>query len=483
MAIQLNWKAMKLVNKLVLTFTVVLLISIFVAARWLNNEVRMTYSELIEETLTSKASYIAAQLSNKILDAESIKNLSDIFNLYQIKMNPKVIQKYKKQNSFNIYVTNNKGVVLYHSLSPEEIGKDYSQWNDVYLTLKGEYGARSTRTEMKNPLSSVFYIAAPIFFEGDIQGVVSVFQPELGLDHILEKSKLKIIFVFIIFVSFILLIIMASFYWITKPFENLKNYITQSSLKRAGPMPALPAGEFEELGHAVKLMKDTIDNKNLIEDHVQNLIHELKSPLTAISASGEIILDETTDETTKKFSQNILTESLRIKNLLNSLLNISKLEKLPHLEKTEKIQLAEFCQRIFSDLSANLKIRGDKYTIVGNSLIKANKELLYQAFRNIIQNIIDHAKTPSIIEIKIIERSESVELHFENTGSQIPGYAAGKLFDKYYSLPNESTQRKGTGLGLSFVKEVIELHLGEINASYDTNKFKILVIIPVNSDT
>ena len=472
---------MKLVNKLVLTFTVVSLVSIFIASRWLNNEVRMTYSELIEETLTSKASYIASQLSNKKLNSKSIKDLSEIFDLYKNKINPGAIQNYKNQNSFNIYVTNKKGIVLYHSLSPGEVGKDYSQWNDVYLTLKGEYGARSSRLEEKNPLSSVFYIAAPVFFKGKIQGVVSVFQPELSLDHILRKSKSKIVMVFIIFVSFILLIIVASFYWITKPFEKLKNYITQSSEKRAGPMPVLPAGEFEELGNAVKSMKDSIDNKNMIENHVQNLIHELKSPLTAISASGEIILDETKDETIGRFSENILTESSRIKNLLNSLLNISKLEKLPHLEKNEEIELAKFCRLIFDDLSSTIKLRGDQYTISGNSIIRVNQELLYQAFRNIIQNILDHAKAPSVIEVQILDGPETTQIYFRNTGSNLPDYALDKLFDKYYSLPTESTQRKGTGLGLSFVKEVMELHFGEISAQNQADNFQILVTIPVKS--
>ncbi|MGV8462392.1 two-component system sensor histidine kinase CreC, partial [Pseudomonas aeruginosa] len=56
-------------------------------------------------------------------------------------------------------------------------GQDYSRWNDVYLTLRGQYGARSSREDPDDPDSSVMYVAAPIKDGGKIIGVVSVAKP------------------------------------------------------------------------------------------------------------------------------------------------------------------------------------------------------------------------------------------------------------------------------------------------------------------
>jgi two-component system sensor histidine kinase CreC len=64
----------------------------------------------------------------------------------------------KNQVSHRIYVTDAKGIVLLDS-SGEALGKDYSRWNDVYLTLRGQYGARSTRSDPNDESTSVMHVA------------------------------------------------------------------------------------------------------------------------------------------------------------------------------------------------------------------------------------------------------------------------------------------------------------------------------------
>lgn len=83
----------------------------------------------------------------------------------------------KSRNEYRVYVTDAKGIVLFDS-SGNATGQDYSRWNDVWLTLQGKYGARSTPINANNPESTVMYVAAPVRDGQSIIGVLSVGKPK-----------------------------------------------------------------------------------------------------------------------------------------------------------------------------------------------------------------------------------------------------------------------------------------------------------------
>src|SRR3990167_8648345 len=97
----------------------------------------------------------------------------------------------KNRVNHRIYVTDAQGIVLLDS-SGAAVGQDYSRWNDVFLTLRGEYGARSTREVEGDPETSVIYVAAPIKDQGKIIGVVSVSKPSRTLQPYIERSQRRL---------------------------------------------------------------------------------------------------------------------------------------------------------------------------------------------------------------------------------------------------------------------------------------------------
>ena len=109
----------------------------------------------------------------------------------------------KNSSSINAYITDERGIVLYDSHSETNIGKDFSQWNDVFLTLQGKYGARSTRTDPTDPSSSVLYVAAPIRYENRIIGVISVSKSEESFSRFITMFQKKIIYMFIVSCKFV----------------------------------------------------------------------------------------------------------------------------------------------------------------------------------------------------------------------------------------------------------------------------------------
>lgn len=94
----------------------------------------------------------------------------------------------KEAVNHRIYVTDASGKVLLDSAGVA-VGQDYSRWNDVYLTLRGQYGARSSREDPDDPDSSVMYVAAPIKDAGKIIGVVSVAKPNSSLQPYIDRSQ------------------------------------------------------------------------------------------------------------------------------------------------------------------------------------------------------------------------------------------------------------------------------------------------------
>ena len=148
--------------------------------------IKPTAQQVIEDTLLDTSKVMAANLliplqSGQLYEASYQQQLDTAFMGTPI-VNPIESLEYQRKSysSFRVYVTDNKGNVIYDSLPTTENaeGEDYSRWNDVYLTLKGQYGARSTAqndSQLNNP---VMYVAQPIKDQtGNLIGVVSVGKP------------------------------------------------------------------------------------------------------------------------------------------------------------------------------------------------------------------------------------------------------------------------------------------------------------------
>jgi two-component system sensor histidine kinase CreC len=101
--------------------------------------------------------------------------------------------------------------------------------------------------------------------------------------------------------------------------------------------------------------------------------------------------------------------------------------------------------------------------------VKGDAFLIEQAVTNLVKNAIEHADRESNITI-LAERNNSgrVTISVTNEGQNIPEYALPHLFDRFYSLPNREGN-KGSGIGLSFVKEIAQLHGGDVKVDSENN--------------
>jgi two-component system sensor histidine kinase CreC len=100
----------------------------------------------------------------------------------------------KRESDIRVYLTDASGIVLFDSYDSENVGKDFSHWLDVYKTLRGEYGARTTRDVPGNPATTVMYVASPVVIDNKIAGVLSVGKPTRAARLFTERSSRKIFF-------------------------------------------------------------------------------------------------------------------------------------------------------------------------------------------------------------------------------------------------------------------------------------------------
>lgn len=131
--------------------------------------------------------------------------------------------------------------------SGQATGQDYSRWNDVWLTLRGQYGARSTRSDPHDEASSVMYIAAPVMDKGRIIGVLSVGKPNPAMTPVIKRSERRILWAGGALLGIALLIGGGVVWWINFSIGKLVRYADSVTAERPLPLPEVGSSELRKL--------------------------------------------------------------------------------------------------------------------------------------------------------------------------------------------------------------------------------------------
>ncbi|HET9485643.1 MAG TPA: two-component system sensor histidine kinase CreC, partial [Xanthomonadales bacterium] len=160
----------------------------------------------------------------------------------------------KRATNYRVYVTDARGIVVFDSTG-RDLGRDYSRWNDVRRTLRGEYGARSTAEDPDDPDSTVMHVAAPIRDgAGRIAGVLTVAKPNSVIAPFIERSQATVLRWGIVLLGAALLVGFAAAAWLSRQLGALQRY---AQAVTAGERATLPraAGEFAALGESLETMR------------------------------------------------------------------------------------------------------------------------------------------------------------------------------------------------------------------------------------
>ncbi|MCB1673076.1 MAG: two-component system sensor histidine kinase CreC, partial [Pseudomonadales bacterium] len=342
------------------------------------------------------------------------------------------------------------------------VGQDYSRWNDVYLTLQGRYGVRTTRTNPNDESSSVMYVAAPIYDGQRMIGVVTLIKENKMMLPFIEQAQQKMYQrgMVVLIISLILSALVA--WWLRHAIFLVAQYARQLAPKQQQPLHFWAAKELNTLVDSINNMRQELEGKNYIERYVHTLTHELKSPLTAIKASAEILQDSLSTQERQQFSHNIMAQTDKLQLLIERLLLLARLEQQQQLQ-SQVIDLSALIQRIIEQKQAQIQ----QHQVLINQNIAQGVTVLGEAFwleqaiSNVLDNAIEFTPPHHNIFVNLSQSAQQTILSVSNQGQVIPEYALPRVFERYYSLPRPKSNHKSTGLGLTLVQEVMSLHHGQ----------------------
>ena len=465
---------MKIRTKVFLGYFIAATTALYFLVQWIQDDVRERYLEAVEDNMVDMVNTLAVVCESTIKDEQvDIPKLKEIYKKLNNKtINANIYNIIKSKIDSQIYITDQNGFVLYDSSHTENIGMNFSKWRDVRKTLRGEYGARATRMYKNDPTSLILYVSAPIKHNGKLIGVITLYKPiDILLKFInIAEARIQVNAIFAFFLLLLLGLITST--WITYPIIKLKNYVDTIRKGQKTNMPKIGKGEIGELASSFEELREALEGKKYVENYVQNLTHELKSPLSGIQGALELLKENDIPKKQKeKFLSNIERESSRMSKIVNRMLLLSQLENIKTIHQKTHINLTELLNEIINSLQAtNPKLKFIKLFPDQAIEISGDRLLIYEAIDNILKNAIEFTKQDGEIKVYLEENQKYIKLQVTDNGAGIPEYAKNKVFNKFFSLPRPGKNEKSSGLGLSITKEIVELHNGIITIdSYEKN--------------
>ena len=284
-----------------------------------------------EDVMIDSANLLAQLVSSDIQDGKiNLEDISSVISKYSNrKIDAKIYDVEKEKTSLDIYIADDKGIVIYDSTN-RYVGQDFSKDNDVYLTLKGEYGARASSYDRSNPDpkpdEKAFYVAAPIYYGEQIIGSLTVVKKAEVLREFFasQESQIKYYAVMIFIVA--MLFGAGVSFLVSRSATKLIRYTTDLSKGKQVEAPNIRQVEFSELAEAIKNLRIEVEEKEYIEEMISTMAHELRTPITGIRMNAENLQDFKDEEKQARSIQNILDANNKMDLLINRILDLSRLE-------------------------------------------------------------------------------------------------------------------------------------------------------------
>lgn len=458
-------------------------------AHWIRNDVADRYSESFEEVMVDMANLLAEIITTDMAEGDDhMERFEDAFGrVKQRRFSAQIYEFEKTSVDIHVYVTNAQGIVIYDSDEGKAVGEDYSEWRDVYLTLQGEYGARATRfpeiVSQEDPERelTVAYVAAPIYRDNAIAGVVTVAKPKYNIDRFVAHAKDKLLWAVILAIVLVVAIALMLYSWVSRPLQALVDYAIGISHNQRSELPSLGDNEIGRVGKAMDEMRQALEDKEYVERYVQTLTHELKSPLTAIQTSAELLGRDLPAEKREQFAGTILREADRLNQFATQLLQLTALEKRRHIDEPSKFSIEETLHDLINAQHVETEKRGLSVGFESNAdtTISGDPFLIRQATDNLLRNAIEFSPVNSNIQIHIDSSADSVSIDIIDEGPGIPDYVGDRIFERFYSLPRPDSGRKSTGIGLTFAREVAQLHGGSLELENQDIGTRARLILPL----
>ncbi len=212
-------------------------------------------------------------------------------------------------------------------------------------------------------------------------------------------------------------------------------------------------------------------------DFINNMTHELKTPISTISLASQMLKDKTVPTALKNFDQIssiIENESKRLGFHVEKVLQMAIIDKGGLQLKRKKLNVHSLLKHIL--VNTNLKVKDQNGSLVNKFTateleIYADELHISNVFANLLDNAIKYSKNMPEIEVCTKNLNGHVIVSIKDNGIGIRKENQKKIFEKFYRVPTGNLHDvKGFGFGLSYVKKIIEEHKGHIKLTSESGK-------------
>ena len=387
------------------------------------------------------------------LDPRSFGQTSEVIQLDSLNENSVDNQNNQSEKSETKVFTLNKRVENY-ALS-NEIGKPFTFIEENYnqfilITLKN------------------------VSKESGNIGFIAISENSLDIKAAIEERKNFILRTAILVAIVILIFSIVLNKYFLKPIKNLVDYtkIIKSKSKKETKIDHIK-NRNDELGVLSKSLDEMTKELNnrikATENFSTDLVHEIRNPLASLKSASEIISDTTDKEKQDKLLKIMTHDVSRIDRLITDYSQILKDELAISSEEMEDLDLKPIVESVVDDFN-NIYIEKKNVNIklntsgMNNYIIKGISNRIEQIIANLLDNSVSFSKNGSIVTVDLDDNKNDIILKVSDQGEGFKESDIKKVFDRFYSNRPENFGEH-SGLGLNIVKNLVQIHKGEIHAS------------------
>jgi two-component system OmpR family sensor kinase len=212
-------------------------------------------------------------------------------------------------------------------------------------------------------------------------------------------------------------------------------------------------------------------------DFLANVSHDLRTPLTSIQGFSQAIVEGVTSdpESAQRAAQIIHDEAGRMNRMVESLLDLARIEAGQLDFKAHAVGLGDLLQNVGDSLSVKARDKGLRLTLEippGLPRIAGDGDRLAQVFVNLLDNAVKHTPAGGQITLRAETDPNGVTISVQDTGVGIPPDDLPRVFERFYQVDKsrKSDRRSGMGLGLAITRQIVEAHGGVIRVASAVGK-------------
>ena len=315
--------------------------------------------------------------------------------------------------------------------------------------------------------SGLTRITCPLSHQGQTLGGLSISRHDHRVQELVDSAQMTVLYLGVESAFMMLLGLVLVFCAILRPFELWQRHVR---VLKAGKVPhqlRLDRTQLGPIGRMLDHLLSSITGDRYLKNYVHALTHQYQHPLqrlmNAVSTLEALYPD---DERIDAISTRMHDELAAMTRFNRMVMALAKVEELEKLSSASRCALQDLVAEILESFQDTFAI---EHIPVEYSLnpctVWGDRYLIQEAIVNLLQNAIDFSRPGDLMTITLKPEGPKVELLIRDRGFGIPDYAEHQLFDRFFTTARKHRGTLGNGLGLTYVKEIMDLHGGEVTVT------------------